>query len=196
MLTQNTDRLNKKFDQISQTAGNFGKNFAQTQKTLQFQIHALEGGVTALGVKLGDMLIPTVQKVVGWLNKFVDQMRTGQGAGGQFRRDMVDAFHAVRDAVKWFVDAVGGIKPALEIAAGAFVTTKLLKFGLFAKEVVGMSEGAHVDPRQAREVRRLRWRFERRRIADMNVNTMIVRNMIGGDAAGGAPATSQEREPR
>lgn len=66
-MASSTSNFNEKFKDISKSGQNFGKDWAQTQDTLQFKIKSLESAAEALGIKLGNALIPYVTKLIGYL---------------------------------------------------------------------------------------------------------------------------------
>ena len=62
-------RLEGKLPDIERGAHNFGSAWNTTNKTLSQQWKDLRGSIDALTVSFGDVLLPAVTKVVGWLVK-------------------------------------------------------------------------------------------------------------------------------
>lgn len=68
-LLQNLDGLKTKFDDITGATGNFDKALADTQQTFAFQLKQLGASAENLGIKIGLVLIPIIQSVIGWFQR-------------------------------------------------------------------------------------------------------------------------------
>lgn len=64
ILTSQLDRLDSKYPALAAGAKNFGKSWADTQKTFAQQVKELEAGFDALMISVGEKLIPPVQSFV------------------------------------------------------------------------------------------------------------------------------------
>jgi TP901 family phage tail tape measure protein len=67
-LSSSTSNFNEKFKAVSESGKNFGQDWAQTQDTLAFKIKSMEAAAEALGIKIGNVLIPAVTHLLGWLS--------------------------------------------------------------------------------------------------------------------------------
>jgi hypothetical protein len=97
------------FRQTSKAQG----DFARTSGGLANQQRILSAQISDAKVKLGDQLRPAMLSVVRTLTRFIRQMRTGKGAGGEFSRTMKDVWSVVRDVggvLRW---VVGRVKTAV-----------------------------------------------------------------------------------
>jgi TP901 family phage tail tape measure protein len=63
-LFQSQDKLQGKYEQLGQTASRFNTDVTKAYGTLGVQFHQFEGAAESLGVRLGDVLIPEVEKVI------------------------------------------------------------------------------------------------------------------------------------
>jgi len=61
------DRLESKYPALAEGAGNFGKAWDGTQKTMKQQLDEVEGSFKALMITIGEKLIPVVEKVLSYL---------------------------------------------------------------------------------------------------------------------------------
>ena len=102
LLLGQLDRLKSKEGEVGKGAHGFGEDFKATSKTLSFRVDQMRASFEALGIKIGMALSP----VIGVLNdatravlRFVGQMQSGKGAGGEFATIIKTAFDAVKTAV-------------------------------------------------------------------------------------------------
>lgn len=77
-------------------------DFSRTSGGLANQQRKLSAQVSDLKVQVGNQLAPALLKATRRVNKFVGEMRSGKGAGGDF----VDTIKDIRDAVKWTSNAM------------------------------------------------------------------------------------------
>jgi hypothetical protein len=92
----------------------------QAQKVILKELKSEFGGSAAanadaldkLGVainnvfeRFGTKLVPVITKAATWLSKFIIQMETGKGAGGEFARTMADVAAGIADVFQWTVNA-------------------------------------------------------------------------------------------
>ena len=105
-LSSSTSNFNQKFEDVARSGQNFSKDWAQTQDTLAFKIKSLESAAEALGIKLGNVLIPAVTQLLGWLQDL------GRGIG-----EVVAWFKKHHDAAIALGTAIGGILVGALIAA-------------------------------------------------------------------------------
>jgi TP901 family phage tail tape measure protein len=96
-LSSSTSNFNEKFQSVAASGRTFGKDWAETQDTLAFKIKSLESAAQALGVKLGNVLVPVVTELLGWLQDL------GRTIGG-----VVHWFEHHRDAAISLGAAIGG----------------------------------------------------------------------------------------
>jgi TP901 family phage tail tape measure protein len=96
-LSSSTSNFNQKFEEVAKSGQNFGKDWAQTQDTLAFKIKSLESAAQALGIKLGNALIPVVTKLLGYLQDL------GRAVG-----EVINWFKQHHDAAVSLGAALGG----------------------------------------------------------------------------------------
>jgi TP901 family phage tail tape measure protein len=70
-LSSSTSNFNDKFKLVAESGKTFGADWAMTQDTLAFKIHALGAEVEGMGVKVGTWLIPKVSEFVGFVQRDV-----------------------------------------------------------------------------------------------------------------------------
>lgn len=97
-LSSSTSNFNEKFQAVSESGKNFSKDWAQTQDTLAYKIKSLESAAEALGIKLGNVLIPAVTRLLGWIQDL------GRGVG-----DVVNWFKQHHDAAAALGVVLGGV---------------------------------------------------------------------------------------
>lgn len=61
----------------------------------------MRNAVEVLSTKFGTLLLPIVQKVTGFISKFVGQMLSGKGAGGRFVDALKDVAKQLENVWKW-----------------------------------------------------------------------------------------------
>jgi TP901 family phage tail tape measure protein len=67
-------------------------------ETTASQIQLFKNNVNDLAISLGNRLLPVIQSSLGGLNGFVDGLRTGEGAGGGFLKDLTPAIDGIKKA--------------------------------------------------------------------------------------------------
>ena len=88
--------------------------FAKETGTLAHQQQVLAAQFENVKAKLGTFLLPVLTKVFGYINdkvmpvvsKFIDQMRTGKGAGGKFAEKMRELGQGLKDLGNWIKEKV------------------------------------------------------------------------------------------
>lgn len=104
-LMQNLDGLKTKFQDIQKASkeSNFDAAWAKTQKTFQNQLHQTESALVNMGIKLGTVLMPYVQKFLGWIQKGIGWLTQHKGAvvalAGALATTLVAAIIAVGTAM-------------------------------------------------------------------------------------------------
>lgn len=104
-LMQNLDGLKTKFQDIQKASKTsaFDSAWAKTQKTFQNQLHQTEAALVNMGIKLGTILMPYVQKFLGWIQKGVTWLSQHKGAvialAGALGTTLVAAIVAVGTAM-------------------------------------------------------------------------------------------------
>lgn len=89
--------------QGSAVTGATQKVFAEQSKSVDFQMRQLKANLSVLGVEVGTALLPSINKVVSAMAKFVGEMNNGTGAGGRF----VSALRADLDSLLGVITTVG-----------------------------------------------------------------------------------------
>jgi len=97
-LSSSTSNFNEKFQAVAESGKTFSKDWAQTQDTLSYKIKSLESAAEALGIKLGNVLIPYVTDLLDWLQKL------GRGVG-----EVVNWFKQHHDAAAALGVVLGGV---------------------------------------------------------------------------------------
>lgn len=97
-LSSSTSNFNDKFKEVAASGQNFSKDWAGTQDTLAFKIKSLESAAEALGIKLGNVLIPWVTKLLGWMQDL------GRAVG-----EVVNWFKQHHDAAAALGVVLGGV---------------------------------------------------------------------------------------
>ncbi|MDJ0345242.1 phage tail tape measure protein, partial [Streptomyces sp. PH10-H1] len=108
-LMSNLDGLKKKFGDISNASnmGNFQSAWQKTQENFNFKLKQTEATLVNLGIKLGTVLMPYVEKFLGWIQKGVGWLTDHKGA------------------VMALAGAIGTTLVAAVIALGAAVITAI-----------------------------------------------------------------------
>jgi phage-related protein len=115
-LMQNLDGLKQKYDQIGHDAAvaNFQKAWEDAQKTLKVQFDQLKASAIDLGIKIGEKLIPIVDKLMNWFLKGTDWLSKHKVAMAALAGVVVALMiPAIYGAVAAFA--------ALAVAAGPFI---------------------------------------------------------------------------
>lgn len=68
-LLQNLDGLKTKFGDITSASGQFDKAWGDTQQTFSFKMKQVGADLENVGIKIGLVLIPAVEAVVGWFTQ-------------------------------------------------------------------------------------------------------------------------------
>lgn len=124
---------------------------AEVEKEYGGQAAAAANPVERLGVKLANMaerlgmkLVPELDEAADKAGVFIDQMESGDGAGGRFRRRVEDIWRAVKPVVFWFGRAGRNVfkfaseHPRLvKVAAALFLANKALRAMKFYEAIRG-----------------------------------------------------------
>jgi hypothetical protein len=129
-------------------ARKYGATFhGHTIKSLNEFIQAQrESKIATMGLQIavGTTLIPVLTKALGVFSRFVHQMRTGKGAGGQFADTAKRIWHGAKPVVLWFGRAAVNVAKfaskhpgIVKIATALFLVTKALKLMKFGGAIRG-----------------------------------------------------------
>ena len=95
-------------DQTKDAQGAFGRE-ADTAAGRQARLRASLDNVKTT---IGQQLLPVVSNITGKLSEFVTGMDNGTGAGGKFKKIIIQVKDGVAAAVKWFVKYQDILRPA------------------------------------------------------------------------------------
>jgi TP901 family phage tail tape measure protein len=70
-LASSTSNFNEKFQAVSESGKTFAADFAQTQDTLAFKMHALGAETQAVGIRIGEYLIPKITDLASLVGRDV-----------------------------------------------------------------------------------------------------------------------------
>lgn len=93
VLLDQMDRLKSKYPDITKGAGQFGSAWQTTSHTISTEFDGLKSGLEALGIKIGDVLLPPLTTVLGW----------------------------IRDGVTWVTEHKAAIQGLAAVVGGALV---------------------------------------------------------------------------
>jgi hypothetical protein len=99
-LLNQLDRYQMKLKQIQKGTNQFNDDVTKTQETASYRLKNAWAQVEVALTQLGDKITPTVVKLATGFAKFINQMRTGQGDGGEFAQTITELTNAVVDLVK------------------------------------------------------------------------------------------------
>lgn len=71
VLYDQLDRLKSKYPELTKSANNFGGAWAETQKTFSQKMKEVEATLAAVGVRIGEKLLPILSKLADWFVKSV-----------------------------------------------------------------------------------------------------------------------------
>jgi TP901 family phage tail tape measure protein len=140
LLVQNIGDLKKRTDALGQQTGTkqLDDAFAKTQKDAAANIERLKASLQTTGIQIGHALEPMLPVLVQGAQRFgafIQQIRDGRGAGGDFAHAVSDAFQTVRSVVQTIISAFGGLRNTLTALATVWVATKVLAFAAAIKAV-------------------------------------------------------------
>jgi hypothetical protein len=95
------------------------------QKKLERYHSALLGfklGLDGLKISFTESVLPYVAKAMGAIDKFIQQIRSGKGAGGEFANAISTAFGLAKGAIDGLVDTVGGLSNFLTVLEAILAT--------------------------------------------------------------------------
>lgn len=116
-------------------------DFGRTSDGLANQQRILRAQLTNLSAKIGTALLPTVNKAIKAVNKFVEQFDKGVGAGGRFRDKLEKVGDYIKTTlwptVKKIVKAVASFTSQIHLSKGAVtaILGALAGFIIFVKIV-------------------------------------------------------------
>jgi TP901 family phage tail tape measure protein len=114
ILVGQMDRLESKYPALEEGAKNFGKSWADTQKTFAFQVKSLEMSFDALMIGVGQKIIPPLQSFIHTL--------------GEHKRATID----VTVATAGLLAGTIALAAALKVAAGVKLAWAALSTGALA----------------------------------------------------------------
>jgi hypothetical protein len=108
----------------------------ESQRQLNF---AMDG----IKIAFTQAVLPSLVDGAKHLLTFIQQMRSGKGAGGDFARGVKTAFDTVKAVVTTVVGAVGGLKNAMLLLLAGFAVVKI---AAFAKAISGLFAIIEANP--------------------------------------------------
>ena len=100
-------------DAMGDVTGKTGKAFAEQSKSTAFQMAQLKTNLSVLGTEVGTALLPALNDATKAFAKFVGEINSGTGSGGQFIKDLTHDLDGllgflttVNDAVVIFLKGV------------------------------------------------------------------------------------------
>ncbi|NUP48061.1 MAG: phage tail tape measure protein [Catenulispora sp.] len=151
VLMDQMDRLESKYPALDKAASGFGDSWAGTQKTFNQQLKETEQGLIAMGIKLGTVLLPYVQKFLGWVRVGVNWLTQHKSAvmvlAGALGVTLVAAIVAVGGAL---VAAIGWAEviavAIMAIGAGAVYAYQRFKtFRTIVQDIAAVTKTVFVD---------------------------------------------------
>ena len=123
ILVDQFGRLESKYPKLNEGAHKFGDAWKETQKTFAFQMKALQGDFDSMMIRLGEKLIPVVQKFVDFLKgPFADAV--GPVASEAFHMleaeggaAMAVLSKGLKVATPFLKDLAAGMQAAMEVVA-------------------------------------------------------------------------------
>lgn len=126
----------KGVDEALAATQRYGAYLPKNVKTMEGAIQAQRGmnlAMDGLKITFATKVLPALLPVVQGMLNFVAQMRSGEGAGGQFAAVIKRAFDVVKTAVTNVVGVFGGFGNTVKILIGAFVASKIIAFATALK---------------------------------------------------------------
>lgn len=124
VLVSQMDRLESKYPALEEGAKNFSQSWADTKKTVAFQLKQLETGFEALTISIGEKLLPKVQASL----HFLSQHRQGATQAAEALLGLAAAAIAVSAALKLIAGVKllwSGMAAGARLATSAFETLTL-----------------------------------------------------------------------
>lgn len=128
LLTQ-IDRLKTKYAELgtaSSRSAQYQDAWSKTQETFAYKVNALKATLEELAVRLGNMLIPVIEKLVGWLLigvRWLEKHKAvAQALGGALMGVLVVAVGAAVAAFAEFVGPIAAVVAGIGLVAGALVS--------------------------------------------------------------------------
>lgn len=87
----NAKSADKDVKSFANTTGATNKALSQQTKSVAYQWNLLRSTVEAVAIQAGSVLLPAMNKAIGAVSGFVQQMTNGTGAGGRFVQTIKDA---------------------------------------------------------------------------------------------------------
>jgi TP901 family phage tail tape measure protein len=76
LLLENMDRVESKYPALTKGADDFGQAWATTQQTAQQKLKQLESGAQAMAITLGNIALPTADKIMGGLDRAMEYVQS------------------------------------------------------------------------------------------------------------------------
>lgn len=71
VLYDQLDRLKSKYPELTKSANNFGTSWAETQRTFSQKMKEVEATLAAVGVRIGEKLLPILLRLADWFVKSI-----------------------------------------------------------------------------------------------------------------------------
>ncbi|MGE7437941.1 phage tail tape measure protein [Kitasatospora sp. NPDC001175] len=108
ILLGQMDRVESKYPAITEGADKFGTAWQSATQTMSMHVDQLKAGIEALAIKIGEALLPYVEKFLTWIQQGVGWLTQHKGA------------------VQALAGAVGGVLVGAIVALGTALTSALL----------------------------------------------------------------------
>lgn len=121
----------KGIQDLLSTAQRYGAYLPNTKNKLADLREAqrnLNLAMDGMKISFTQAVLPSLVQGANLMLRFVGQMRSGQGAGGQFASIISRAFGMAKSVISTTVSAVGGLKNAMIILLSVFVASKVWAF--------------------------------------------------------------------
>jgi TP901 family phage tail tape measure protein len=138
------DKFNSKYPDIIAGANNFGSAWQTTSHTIGQEFDDLKGGLEALGIKIGQMLLPALSKFLGWVRTGVawiaDHKQAVQVLAAVLGGMLVAAIYAVGVAMAAAMPEVSGVTLAIVgiSAAAIYAWTHFKVFRTVVEDIGGV----------------------------------------------------------
>jgi TP901 family phage tail tape measure protein len=141
----------KKFEDGLAKQGTAADIARQKNAGFEGSMRRLQASAESLGISIGTAVLPALTKAADAAAKFVDQMRTGTGAGGRFRQTLEDIANKIKPIVGFFKDhpkliavAIGAwaLYKTASLAALAAISIKRFRAAFFKSVPVAGQAGA------------------------------------------------------
>lgn len=129
-LLEESDRLKSKYEQLGTSASRAAKAdeaWKEQQKQFKQQLHEVGAELQVIGIKIGEFLIPYIQKSAEWLSKHTGVVKIAALVIGSVLVAAMAAFTAevIANTVAWLAN------PVTWIVLGIVAAIALLAFGIY-----------------------------------------------------------------